>query len=65
MKEKDTAVDTAYDSLYETLAYQRDYSGVLEPILLLVLAIRHLERMADHATNIGRRVAYIVTGHRH
>ncbi|WP_319592603.1 phosphate signaling complex protein PhoU [Zarconia navalis] len=65
MKEKDTAVDTAYDTLYQTLARQRDYQGVLEPILLLVLAIRHLERMADHATNIGRRVAYIVTGHRH
>jgi hypothetical protein len=29
------------------------------------LAIRHLERMADHATNIGQRVTYIVTGHRH
>ncbi|HEY9811938.1 MAG TPA: PhoU domain-containing protein, partial [Candidatus Sericytochromatia bacterium] len=24
--------------------------------------IRHLERMADHATNIGQRVKYIVTG---
>jgi len=28
------------------------------------LAIRHLERMADHATNIGQRVTYIVTGRR-
>ncbi|MDY6937684.1 MAG: phosphate signaling complex protein PhoU [Cyanobacteriota bacterium] len=65
MKEKDSAVDTAYENLYQTLAYQRDYQGVLEPILLLVLAIRHLERMADHATNIGRRVTYIVTGERH
>ncbi|WP_239651685.1 PhoU domain-containing protein [Neosynechococcus sphagnicola] len=26
--------------------------------------IRHLERMADHATNIGKRVTYIVTGQR-
>ncbi|MGA0199404.1 MAG: PhoU domain-containing protein, partial [Prochlorotrichaceae cyanobacterium] len=35
-----------------------------EPIVLLVLTIRCLERMADHATNIGNRVVYIVTGKR-
>lgn len=64
VKELDSVVDDAYDSLYTTLAYQRDIQGVIEPILLLVLVIRHLERMADHATNIGQRVAYIVTGHR-
>ncbi|MBE9130281.1 MULTISPECIES: phosphate signaling complex protein PhoU [unclassified Coleofasciculus] len=60
----DDKVDNAYDQLYQTLAYQRDIKGVIEPILLLVLAIRHIERMADHATNIGQRVTYIVTGHR-
>jgi phosphate transport system protein len=60
----DDAVDNAYDNLYKTLAYQRDVPGVVEPILLLTLAIRCLERMADHATNIGQRVAYIVTGQR-
>jgi len=65
VKELDDKVDTAYDTLYQTLAYQRDIKGVVEPILLLVLAIRHLERMADHATNIGQRVSYIVTGHHH
>lgn len=65
VKELDDEVDTAYETLYQTLAYQRDVKGVVEPILLLVLAIRHLERMADHATNIGQRVTYIVTGHRH
>lgn len=65
IKELDDQVDTAYDTLYQTLAFQRDIKGVVEPIVLLVLAIRHLERMADHATNIGQRVTYIVTGHRH
>lgn len=65
VKVLDDKVDTAYETLYQTLAYQRDIKGVVEPILLLVLAIRHLERMADHATNIGQRVTYIVTGHRH
>lgn len=58
----DDAVDSAYHRLYQTLASQRDIQGVVEPILLLGLAIRYLERMADHATNIGNRVAYIVTG---
>ena len=64
MKLKDDAVDAEYESLYMILAQQRDIQGVVEPIVLLVLIIRHLERMADHATNIGRRVAYIVTGQR-
>lgn len=64
VKRLDDAVDTSYRTLYQVLAMERDIKGVVEPILLLVLLIRHLERMADHATNIGQRVAYIVTGHR-
>jgi phosphate transport system protein len=64
IKELDDKVDTAYDTLYHTLAHQQNIIGVVEPILLLALVIRHLERMADHATNIGQRVTYIVTGHR-
>lgn len=64
VKQMDDTVDNAYETIYQTLAYQRDIKGVVEPILLLVLVIRHLERMADHATNIGQRVGYIVTGQR-
>ncbi|MCF4967253.1 phosphate signaling complex protein PhoU [Nostoc sp. CMAA1605] len=64
IKNLDDTVDSAYDRLYQTLAQQRDVPGVVEPIILLALAIRCLERMADHATNIGQRVAYIVTGQR-
>jgi phosphate transport system protein len=64
VKELDDVVDEAYEHLYETLAYSRDVKGVVEPILLLGLIIRHLERMADHATNIAQRVSYIVTGQR-
>ncbi|AFZ54761.1 phosphate uptake regulator, PhoU [Cyanobacterium aponinum PCC 10605] len=60
----DDTVDNAYDKLYHTLAQQRDIRGVVEPIILLALAIRHIERMADHATNIAQRVSYIVTGER-
>ncbi len=64
VKKLDDTVDLAYDNLYETLAFQRNIEGVVEPIILMALAIRHLERMADHATNIAQRVSYIVTGHR-
>lgn len=64
VKKLDDTVDDAYDSLYQTLAFQRDIKGVVEPIVLMALVIRHLERMADHATNIAQRVSYIVTGQR-
>ncbi|UBF24544.1 phosphate signaling complex protein PhoU [Kovacikia minuta CCNUW1] len=64
VKIKDDAVDLDYETLYDQLAQQRDVPGVIEPIVLVILSIRHLERMADHATNIGKRVAYIVTGQR-
>ena len=64
VKAMDDAVDEAHDRLYQQLAQSRDIEGVVEPILLLGLIIRHLERMADHATNIGQRVSFIVTGQR-
>jgi len=64
MKARDDTVDDDYDRLYQLLALQYDVPGAIEPIVLLVLTIRYLERMADHATNIGGRVAYIVTGQR-
>ncbi|MGF1498381.1 MAG: phosphate signaling complex protein PhoU [Elainellaceae cyanobacterium] len=64
LKLKDDMVDVEYAALYDVLANQSNVRGGVEPIVLLVLVIRHLERMADHATNIGRRVAYIVTGQR-
>jgi len=64
VKRLDDRVDAAYEKLYQTLSQQRNISGVVEPIVLLVLALRYLERMADHATNIAQRVSYIVTGKR-
>ncbi|MGK7929986.1 MAG: phosphate signaling complex protein PhoU [Microcystaceae cyanobacterium] len=64
VKKLDDTVDDLYDHLYDIIAQQRDIKGIIEPMILLALIIRHLERMADHATNIGQRVAYIVTGHR-
>jgi phosphate transport system protein len=64
VKEYDDIVDDAYDRLYDAIALQQNVPGVVEPIVLLGLIIRNLERMADHATNISQRVTYIVTGKR-
>jgi len=64
VKIRDDAVDLDYATLYDRLALQKDVPGVIEPVVLMILIIRHLERMADHATNIGKRVAYVVTGER-
>jgi phosphate transport system protein len=61
----DDEVDAAYDLVYQQLADQKDFRGSLEPILLLALSVRTLERMADHANNLARRVHYIVTGQYH
>ena len=60
----DDDVDRAYDDIYQTLASQTQIQGSIEPTILLALTIRHLERMADHATNIAYRVTFIVTGSR-
>jgi phosphate transport system protein len=64
IKREDDAVDNDYASLYDTLAQRSDLSGPVEPVLLMLLMIRYLERLADHTTNIGQRVAYVVTGQR-
>jgi phosphate transport system protein len=64
IKQKDDAIDTDYAEIYALLANQTNLVGSVEPTVLLVLSIRYLERIADHATNIGKRVAYIVTGDR-
>ncbi|MBE9065487.1 phosphate signaling complex protein PhoU [Leptolyngbya cf. ectocarpi LEGE 11479] len=65
IKKKDDVVDDDYDRLYELLVQTPPIAGNVEPTVLLVLVIRYLERIADHATNIGRRVVFVVTGERH
>lgn len=63
--------DSAVDKLYETLFNELtgfvlsggDSNREVQTINLL-FAARYLERVADHATNIGERVIYLVTGRR-
>ena len=62
IKEKDNAVDEDYERVYSKLIQTKCGDRPVEPIVLLVLVIRALERIADHATNVGRRVTYVVTG---
>ncbi|NER00891.1 MAG: phosphate signaling complex protein PhoU [Cyanothece sp. SIO2G6] len=64
LKKQDDLVDDDYDRIYRALVGEKSTATEVEPVVLLVLSIRCLERMADHATNIGRRVAYVVTGKR-
>ncbi|NJK33989.1 MAG: phosphate signaling complex protein PhoU [Oscillatoriales cyanobacterium SM2_2_1] len=64
IKQKDDVVDADYRRLYALLAKQNSGVGSVEPAMLMVLAIHHMERIADHATNIGQRVGFIVTGTR-
>ena len=64
IKVKDDAVDEDYDFLYSQLVHTNPSQTSVEVIVSLVLVIRYLERIADHATNIGRRIAYVVTGER-
>lgn len=64
IKEKDDVVDDDYDRIYNLLVQTPTNSPTIEPTVLLVLVIRYLERIADHATNVGRRVVFVVTGER-
>lgn len=64
LKDLDRVVNSDYQSLYETLSQHLEIPDSIEPNLVLVLIIRNLERMADHAANIGQRIAFISTGER-
>lgn len=64
IKQKDDAVDDDYARLYDQLVNAPCPNGQVEAIVLMVLVIRSLERIADHATNVGKRVTFVVTGER-
>jgi len=61
--EQDDMVDTLnreiIDDLLETM---HDNPGLIEPAMQLFSASRHVERIADHATNISEDVVYLVEG---
>jgi len=66
----DDEVDRYNDEIIEELmARMKASPDAIEPNLSLFSAVRHLERIADHATNIAEDVLYLVDGeivrHRH
>ena len=50
------------DIIHELIATMRKSPDLIEPGLSLFSATRHLERIADHATNIAEEVVYLVEG---
>ena len=61
--ESDDLVDQYRDRVFESLlAKIAENSAVAAPNLQFVLASRHLERIADHATNIAEDILFWVRG---
>lgn len=60
---RDSAVDSLNDKvLQEMLSAMHSDSATVERAVDLILVGRHLERIADHATNIAEEVVYITEG---
>jgi len=57
--EVDDLKERAYDQIKAAMADHPDQLGYLINLLLIS---RHLERMADHATNIAEEVIYMIEG---
>jgi phosphate transport system protein len=50
------------DIIQELIRTMRSSPATIEPALSLFSATRHLERIADHATNVAEDVIYLVEG---
>ena len=63
MAEKDDEVDHLYSQVFrELLTYMIEDPRNIQRATHLLMVAQALERMGDHATNIGERVIYMVTG---
>jgi phosphate transport system protein len=61
--ERDDRVDELNNQVFrELLTYMMQDPGTISRAVDLILVGRHLERIADHATNIGEDVIYLVKG---
>ena len=59
----DDEVDALKDQIIrELLTYMMSDPRTIERALALILIARHLERIADHATNIAQDVIYLIQG---
>ncbi len=63
--EMEKQVDGLYDEVFrELLSYMMRDQGNIPQATSLLLVAGHLERIADHATNLGEMVVYVVEGRR-
>ena len=61
LTERDSTVDSLTDQIFrEFLTYMMQDPGNIMRAVHLILISRHLERIADHSTNIAEEVVYIV-----
>jgi phosphate transport system protein len=61
--ERDDEVDSLNDQVFrELITYMIQDPANIKRAVDLILVARHLERIADHATNISENVFYIVEG---
>jgi phosphate transport system protein len=61
--ERDDEVDSLNDQVFrELLTYMMNDQSTINRSVGLILIGRHLERIADHATNIGEDVIYLIQG---
>jgi phosphate transport system protein len=61
--ERDDEVDALDDQIFrELLTYMMEDAANISRAVALILVSRNLERMADHATNIGEDVIYLAKG---
>lgn len=65
MCKDDDMVDHIYSQIFrELLTYMLENQKTITQATYLLFVGRYIERIADHATNIGERVIYLVTGER-
>jgi len=63
--EKDDEIDSMWSSIFrESLTFMIEDPSNITKGMEIILVARYLERIADHACNIGERVNYLVTGER-
>lgn len=65
LSEKDNEVDALWYQVYrELVSMMIENPRIISDATDLLLVARYLERMADHACNIGSRLIYMFTGER-
>jgi phosphate transport system protein len=61
--ERDDEVDHLNDQIFrELISYMLEDRENITRSMDLILVARHLERIADHATNVAEDVVYLVEG---